>query len=49
VFVDLFSLKGMALLISIFSFGMVAAIASYVLGRWGKAAAAEQNAPPAVE
>ena len=46
VFFDLFSLKGLALLISIFSFGMVAAIASYVLGRWGKAAATGQELPP---
>lgn len=38
VFLDVFSLKGMPLLISIFSFGVVMAIASYVLGRWGKIA-----------
>jgi hypothetical protein len=49
VFFDLFSLKGMALLISIFTFGIAAAIASYVLGRWGKVATAEQDVPPAVE
>jgi hypothetical protein len=43
VFFDLFSLKGMSLLISIFSFGMVAAIASYVLGRWGKVVSASSR------
>ena len=49
VFFDLFSLKGMSLLISIFSFGMVAAIASYVLGRWGKAGAARPSEPPVTD
>jgi len=44
VFLDLVSLKGVTLLISIFSFGVVAAIASVVLGRWGKAAARETGA-----
>lgn len=48
VFLDLFSLKGLPLLVSIFSFGVVAAIASYVLGRWGKhedSARATENQP----
>jgi hypothetical protein len=49
VFFDLFSLKGMALLVSIFSFGLVAAVASYVLGRWGKVAASDQDIPPAAD
>lgn len=39
VFLDMINLKGITLLISVFSFGVVAAIASVVLGRWGKAAA----------
>ncbi|TLM67660.1 MAG: hypothetical protein FDZ69_03975 [Deltaproteobacteria bacterium] len=38
VLVDVFSFKGVPLLVSIFSFGVVAAIASYVLGRWGRVA-----------
>lgn len=42
VFLDLFSFKGFPLLISIFSFGIVAATASFVLGRWGKAVAEEK-------
>lgn len=45
VFLDMFSLKGLPLLVSIFSFGMVAALASFVLGRWGTAAAGQK--PPA--
>ncbi|MCM2264016.1 MAG: hypothetical protein NDI73_02375 [Desulfuromonadales bacterium] len=43
VFLDLFSFKGLPLLISIFSFGVVAAIASFVLGRWGKAVAGQKE------
>jgi len=43
VVLDLFSFKGLPLLLSIFSFGVVAAIASYVMGRWGKAAAGQQE------
>jgi hypothetical protein len=46
VVLDVLSLKGVSLLISIFSFGVAAAVASFVLGRWGKAAAA---AAPAEE
>jgi len=45
VFLDVLALKGITLLISIFSFGVAAAIASVVLGRWGKVTvAAEQDA-----
>ncbi len=33
---DVIGLKGMALLLSIFSFGVAAAVTSVVLGRWGK-------------
>jgi hypothetical protein len=36
VVLDLVSLKGLPLLISVFSFGVAAAVASVVLGRWGK-------------
>lgn len=36
VVLDLFSFKGLPLLISVFSFGVVAAVASLVLSRWGK-------------
>jgi hypothetical protein len=43
VFLDLFSLKGLPLLVSIFSFGVVAALASFVLGRWGKVAAEQKS------
>lgn len=43
VFLDLFSFKGLPLLISIFSFGIVAATASFVLGRWGKAVAEQKT------
>jgi hypothetical protein len=43
VFLDVVNLKGITLLISIFSFGVVAAIASLVLGRWGKVPAAERE------
>ncbi|NJC89049.1 MAG: hypothetical protein FIB02_11065 [Desulfuromonas sp.] len=48
VFLDLFSFKGLPLLVSIFSFGVVAALASFVLGRWGKVVA-EQGLKPEVE
>ena len=34
---DMVQLKGIPLLVSVFSFGLVAALASFVLGRWGKA------------
>ena len=47
VFLDLFSLKGLPLLVSIFSFGMVAALASFVLGRWGKAVAEQETSEKA--
>lgn len=49
IFLDIVNLKGLSLLISIFSFGVVAAIASVVLGRWGKVAAeaGDEEAPPA--
>lgn len=45
---DMVSLKGMPLMISVFSFGLVAALASLVLGRWSKVAAKESadDAPP---
>ena len=33
---DMVQLKGIPLLFSVFSFGLVAALASFVLGRWGK-------------
>jgi hypothetical protein len=33
----------MPLLVSIFSFGIVAALASFVLGRWGRAAAEQET------
>jgi len=39
VFLDMFALKGVPLLVSILSFGVAAAVASYVLGRWGKVTA----------
>lgn len=45
VVLDLFSFKGLPLLISIFSFGVVAAIASLVLSRWGKQSAAHETTP----
>jgi hypothetical protein len=35
---DMVQLKGMSLLISVFTFGLLAALASYVLGRWNKKA-----------
>jgi uncharacterized membrane protein YjjB (DUF3815 family) len=33
---DMVQLKGMPLMISVFTFGLVAALASIVLGRWNK-------------
>jgi len=33
---DMVQLKGMPLMISVFTFGLVAALASFVLGRWNK-------------
>jgi hypothetical protein len=33
---DLVQLKGVPLLFSVFSFGLVAALASFILGRWSK-------------
>lgn len=33
---DMVQLKGMSLMISVFTFGLVAALASFVLGRWNK-------------
>jgi len=33
---DMVQLKGMSLMISVFTFGLLAALASYVLGRWNK-------------
>jgi hypothetical protein len=40
---DMVSLKGMPLMISIFTFGLVAAFASFVLGRWNKPELSEQQ------
>lgn len=46
---DMVQLKGLPLMISVFTFGLVAALASFVLGRWNRAATAsadnEENAP----
>jgi uncharacterized membrane protein len=43
---DMVSLKGMPLMVSVFTFGLVAAFASFVLGRWnkGKESAPDDNA-----
>jgi uncharacterized membrane protein len=38
---DMVSLKGMPLMVSVFTFGLVAAFASFVLGRWNKSPAGE--------
>jgi len=38
---DMVQLKGMPLMISVFTFGLVAALASFVLGRWNKKDQAE--------
>jgi uncharacterized membrane protein len=35
---DMMQIKGMPLMISVFCFGLVAALASFVLGRWNKGA-----------
>jgi hypothetical protein len=35
---DMMQIRGMPLMISVFSFGLVAALASFVLGRWNKGA-----------
>ena len=46
---DMVQLKGMPLMISVFSFGLVAALASFVLGRWHKKGTEshdQQQAPP---
>lgn len=48
VFLDVVGLKGLSLLVSIFSFGVVAAIASVVLGRWGKVTAAAEAETPEI-
>jgi hypothetical protein len=44
---DMVQLKGMSLMISVFTFGLVAALASLVLGRWNKAVspAAKDSGP----
>ena len=42
---DMMSLKGMPLLASVFTFGLVAAFASFVLGRWGKTSEATRKEP----
>jgi len=39
--VDMVNLKGMPLMVSVFTFGLVAAFASFVLGRWNKSPAGE--------
>jgi hypothetical protein len=39
--VDMVQLKGMPLMVSVFTFGLVAALASFVLGRWNKAKRAD--------
>jgi FlaG/FlaF family flagellin (archaellin) len=38
---DMVNLKGMPLTISVFTFGLAAAFASFVLGRWNKTPAGE--------
>lgn len=40
---DMVSLKGMPLMVSVFTFGLVAAFASYVLGRWNKAESVKEK------
>jgi hypothetical protein len=42
--VDLFGIKGVALVISVFSFGIVAAVASVVMGKWHKGGEKYQTA-----
>lgn len=41
---DMMQLKGMSLMISVFTFGLVAALASFVLGRWNRKQ--EMTPPP---
>jgi hypothetical protein len=36
VLMDMVSLKGMPLMLSVFTFGLAAAFCSFVLGRWNK-------------
>jgi uncharacterized membrane protein len=46
---DMVNLKGMPLTISVFTFGLAAAFASFVLGRWNKATTGEKtsnDSPP---
>jgi hypothetical protein len=43
---DMVQLKGMPLMISVFTFGLVAALASLVLGRWNKAVDPATKADP---
>lgn len=45
VCLDIVSLKGLTLLVSIFSFGVAVAVASLVLGRWGKGQTPDGTAP----
>jgi hypothetical protein len=45
VLLDVVDLKGYPLLISLFSFGVTATVASVVLGRWGKNAGAPVSGP----
>jgi uncharacterized membrane protein len=40
--VDMVNLKGMPLMVSVFTFGLVAAFASFVLGRWNKSPTEEK-------
>jgi hypothetical protein len=49
VVLDVVALKGVTLLVSIFSFGVAAAVASVVLGRWGKVATPSAAVSPADE
>lgn len=44
---DMVALKGLSLLLGVFSFGLVAALASLVLGRWNKTTSADPGAPTA--
>ncbi|MEJ2519325.1 MAG: DUF2339 domain-containing protein [Desulfuromonadales bacterium] len=41
---DMVNLKGMPLMVSVFTFGLVAAFASFVLGRWNKMAGGQESA-----
>ena len=40
---DTMQLKGMPLMFSVFTFGLVAALASFVLGRWKKSVDSPEN------